>query len=457
MTTETNVKVDPTTLTSAALEAKRKHIATEAQTMLSDARQKANTAGHNDPYLILSQDESWNLYKGHMTDLDIVESEVQRRAELDPANGEARIKAALGGSAWSQQSQLASLLGFQVASGPDAVTIGDAFAKSDVYQRHFEKTSGFSVMQDPLDFSFQLPGFSAKRDTRGGLKALVTSNSAVGGPFVMPYFDMEPELSSRPTPDIIDMVSRVGVDTDTIYWILQSARSTSATAVGEATNSTGVSGTKPEATITYDRKTAPVETIAVVAAVTERELADASQISAIINQDLLDDLRIQLGAQILTGNGTAPNLTGILNAGIQTVANSTAFDNALDAMLRAQTVIQTANEPAPDGYVLNPLDWEPMRTAKASTSGNYFGGSPFTPAAPFLWNLPVAVTNQLTVNTGLCGAFKRACRLYERDGVTIRVGWVNDDLYRNIVRVRAEFRAGFVVRRPSAIARVTGI
>lgn len=457
MTTDTNVKVDPTTLTTAALEAKRKHIATEAQTMLADARVKANAAGHNDPYLILSQDESWSLYKGHMTDLDIVETEFQRRAELDPANGEARIKAALGGGGFNQQSQLASLLGFQVASGPGAVTLGDAFAKSDVYQRHFEKTSGFTHVEDREEWAWQIPGFSAKRDTRGGSKALITSNSAVGGPFVMPYFDTEPELASRPTPDIIDMVSRVGIDTDTIYWILQSARSTSATAVAEATNSTGTSGTKPEATITYDRKTAPVETIAVVAAVTERELADASQISAIINQDLMDDLRIQLGAQILTGNGTSPNLTGILNAGIQTVANSTAFDNVLDAMLRAQTVIQTANEPAPDGYVLNPLDWEPMRTAKASTSGNYFGGSPFVPAAPFLWNLPVAITNQLTANTGLCGAFKRACRLYERDGVTIRVGWVNDDLYRNIVRVRAEFRAGFVVRRPSAIARVTGI
>lgn len=456
MTTET--KVDPRSLSTAALEAKRKHAATEAQKILDDYRARAkadNPDGGGDPYAIMG-DDVWQLYKGHMQDLDLIDGEMSRRAELD--NGEARVKAALGGgNPYNTQSQLASMLGLQVASGPHAKTLGEMFVESDVYAKYYEKTGGFKLMEDPIDFAFSVGGFSAAKNTRGGQKALVYGSSTVGGPLITPFYDQTPEFAARPTPDFIDMVTRVGVDTDTVYWSNQTARSTAATAVSEATNSTGTSGTKPEATITFQRKTATVEVIAVTAAVTEKELADAGQIGAIINQDLMDDLRIELSNEMLTGSGSTPILTGVLSAGIQTVGNSTAIGNVLDNMLRAQTVIATANEGMADGYVLNVLDWEPMRIEKSTGDGNYFGGSPFVPAAPFLWNLPVALTNQLTANTGLVGAFKRACRLYEREGITIRVGWVNDDFARNIVRIRAEFRAAFVTRRPNAIARVTGI
>lgn len=458
MTTPADTKVDPKTLTTAALEAKRKHAATEAQKILDDYRARAkadNPDGDGDPYAIMG-DDVWQLYKGHHQDLVHIEDEMARRAELD--QGEARVKAALGGgSPYNTQSHLAAALGLQVASGPHAKTLGDLFATSEVYQRYHEKTGGFTLMEDRLEFSFSVDNFSAQRNTRGGQKALVYSGAAVGGPLITPFYDQTPEMAARPTPDILDMVSRVPVETDTIYWSNQTARASAATGVAEATNSTGTSGTKPEATITFERKTAPVEIIAVTAAVTEKELADAKQMAAIINEDLMDDLRIQLGAQLLAGSGSTPILTGILNAGIQTVANSTAIGNVLDSMLRAQTVIATANEQGADAYVIEPTDWEAMRILKSTGDGNYFGGTPFAPASPNLWNKPVLVDNTLSTGTALVGAFRRACRLYEREGITIRVGWINDDMYRNIVRVRAEFRAAFVVRRPNAIARVTGV
>lgn len=444
-------KVDVKGLDNSALEAKRRHAAKEAQTILDDYRAKAREDGAaDDPYAIMG-DEVWQTYKGHMKDLDIIEGEIQRRSEID--QGEARIKAALG------HGMVAALpSGYQVSDSARPVTLGEAFVKSEVYQRHFEKTGGFTLIEDKPEFAFVLDGgFGVKNLMPGGQKAMIHSGSAVGGPLIIPEYDRVPEFVARPTPHIIDLVSRVSTGTDTVYWSNQTARSTAATAVAEATNSTGTSGTKPEATITFERKTAIVEILAVTAAVTEKELADGAQIAEIINTDLIDDLRIRLGAQIIGGSGVTPNLSGFLGAGIQTVGFSTAIGNVMDNLLRAQTVIATANEPDPDGYVLNPLDWEPMRIAKSAGDGNYFGGSPFVSMAPSLWGKPVVLDNQMTANTGVVGSFKRACRLYEREGITIRIGWVNDDFARNIVRVRAEFRAAFVTRRPSAIARVTGI
>lgn len=417
------------------------HMETDA---LVAARQEHSEKGMAalDAYRKSGSDEDYAEAKKHLANADGLNEEITRRREMD----------GMGATFKSYQGGVASLPGSGLPVMQGAGSVADRFLESKSYREMSELTSGFKSLGGPQ-------GFSVDMDAHGWLsrKALITSGSAVGGPFIIPFYDSMPEMLARPSPDVLSLVTRVPIDTDTIYWIDQATRSTAATAVAEATNSTGTTGTKPEATIAFTRKTATVEIIAVTAAVTEKELADANQIRAIIDGDLRDDMLLQLDAQILSGSGTSPALTGLLNAGIQTVGYSTAIGNTLDNMLRAQTVIMTANEPSPDAYVFNPLDWEEMRVLKASTSGEYLWGPPSAMGGDSLWGLPVIKTNRLAAGTGLTGAFKRACRLYDREQLRIVTGWINDDLVRNIVRVRAELRASFVVRRPNAIARVTGI
>ena len=174
-------------------------------------------------------------------------------------------------------------------------------------------------------------------------------------------------------------------------------------------------------------------------------------------------IMLELDNQILNGSGTSPQLTGILNAGIQSVAWSSAtYSNKADALFRAMVVIATANQPAPDGIVLNPLNWEPIRLLRESGTGSsgtgaYIMGNPMETGVQQLWGLPVVVSNRMTSGTGLVGNFKLGAKLLMREDSTVKIGMANDDFIRNIVRVLAELRAALTVRRPSAFTKVTSL
>jgi HK97 family phage major capsid protein len=58
------------------------------------------------------------------------------------------------------------------------------------------------------------------------------------------------------------------------------------------------------------------------------------------------------------------------------------------------------------------------------------------------------------VDTALVGDFRRAM-LFDRETTSISIGTAGDDFIRNLVRVLAELRAGFVVIRPAAFVAVT--
>lgn len=61
--------------------------------------------------------------------------------------------------------------------------------------------------------------------------------------------------------------------------------------------------------------------------------------------------------------------------------------------------------------------------------------------------VPIVESEALPVNTGLVGDFRRAI-LFDREATSISIGTAGDDFIRNLVRVLAELRAGFVVVRP---------
>lgn len=408
-------------------------------------------------------DERFAEAKQHLADCDILETEMGRRAEIDG------MRAKASGGLASLMSQPAAIP-FSDNPGESkarrASSVGDAFVKSASYQNALKSgaLSAGSILASGRipEMGVTVPlGYALSRGI--GEKGLLYTDSAVGGAWVIPEYEPGFEPKSRPTPDILSLLTVQPTASDTIYWIRQDTRSTAATAVAEATNSTGTTGTKPETSLAFSRQTSPVETLAVWIAATNQQLADASEIAGIINSELVYDLTLQLDNQILNGGGTSPELTGILNASIQSVAYSTAtYSNKADTVLRALVVIATANEPAPTGIIMNPVNWETMRILResgsgSSGSGTYLMGSPMMEAATTLWGLPVVVSNRITSGTALVGNFAVGAKLHLREDATVKVGMANDDFTRNIVRVLAEMRAALTVRRPSAFAKVTSL
>jgi HK97 family phage major capsid protein len=260
---------------------------------------------------------------------------------------------------------------------------------------------------------------------------------------------------------LLDLISRIPTSSDTIDYLVQTTFTNNAAGVAEATATTGTSGTKPETDLNFARVTKPVETIAHWVPVTTRALADFPQIQAIIDGQLRLGIDLALESYIITGNGSSPNLEGILsNTGVQTRALGT--DSTPDALFKLMVQVQVTGLAIPNGIVMNPLNWQTVRllreNAATASAGGYLLGPPSMVGASTLWGLPVVLSIGMTANTAVVADWSMATMaLYDREQTTVRTGYANDDFIRNMVRLLAEMRAAFAIFRPTAIAKVTGL
>jgi HK97 family phage major capsid protein len=172
-------------------------------------------------------------------------------------------------------------------------------------------------------------------------------------------------------------------------------------------------------------------------------------------------------AQLLSGDGTGTNLTGLLNrSGIQVVTQgSTGFtgEGPQDAIFRALTAVQTATGLTAEGIIINPIDYQALRLSK-DTNQQYYGGGFFSgeygnggvTLQPPLWGVPTVVSSAVPAKTVVVGAFKAATTVYRKGGV--RVESTNSDagkFTKNVITTRIEERLALAVRIPSAVVKVT--
>jgi HK97 family phage major capsid protein len=212
--------------------------------------------------------------------------------------------------------------------------------------------------------------------------------------------------------------------------------------------------TKPEAVLALTERTEPVRKIAVTLPVTDEQLEDVPQVRSYIDNRMGFMVLQRLDGQIVAGDGIAPNLKGILGrTGLQTQAKG--GDPTPDAIYKAMTKIQVNAFSEPNAAVFHPNDWQDIRLLRTA-DGIYIWGSPSDPGPERIWGLNVAKTTAMTENTSLVGDFMQA-ELVIRKGVSLSVGYVNDDFKKNRQTVRAEMRAALAVYRPAAFCQATGI
>jgi HK97 family phage major capsid protein len=212
---------------------------------------------------------------------------------------------------------------------------------------------------------------------------------------------------------------------------------------------------KPEIQLRWAPVDAPVETLAEWTAVTLQALDDLPQLRSVIDFDLRRALLNKLDDSILNGNGTTPQIRGILNfAGIQTPTFVTATSPA-DMIAKGIAAVSSTGYGVPNAVVMNPADWWAVRTSKIGTppASFYLWGSPTEMGTPNIYGLPVVSDSHMPAGFALVGDFSYAT-FYQRMGVTFIVGLKNDDLIRNITTIVCELRGTLAVTRPGAFAKV---
>lgn len=211
---------------------------------------------------------------------------------------------------------------------------------------------------------------------------------------------------------------------------------------------------KPESDITFEQYNVPITTVAHWIKVSNQLLADAPAVVAYIDTRLRDGLAQRIDAQLLNGNGTSPNLSGITDSGNYTAYTASSGDLLVDAINRAKYALW-AKGYAPDAVIVNPADWGTMERTReynaGGIQGSYLYGMPGVAAGVNPFGVRIVLSNNMAAGKFAIGAFDMACALYNRQGATVEMGYVNADFTNNLVTIRAEERLGLGVEKPSAI------
>jgi Phage capsid family len=216
----------------------------------------------------------------------------------------------------------------------------------------------------------------------------------------LPQPDLRPGAVAiaQPVPRVASLFAQGTTDSNAIQFVSQTAPAAAATTVAEGQP-------KPETALTFTTITETLSKVACWLPVTDEALDDLSWLESFINSQLRLAVELELDDQVVNGNGTAPNLRGILNRTGLTPGSTTGTQ--LERLLKAISDIATSAYLQPDAIVMNPADWGTILGLK-DTAGDFLAGDPFSMLpAPALWGVKVVVTPVITANTALVGAFNQ--------------------------------------------------
>jgi HK97 family phage major capsid protein len=307
--------------------------------------------------------------------------------------------------------------------------IADRLVGSEEYKTFkSDRGTGFSMMFEDVDLKTLMSttqGWAPDSDRTGRLVEAIT----------------------RPI-QILDLIPVADTDSNSVTYWEETLRTHSAAEKIEG-------AAYAESAFEWTERTSQVRKITDSLPVTDEQLDDRAQLRSLLEQRLGFGVRQRLDLQVVDGSGTPPNLEGITEvAGIQTQAKGA--DPSFDAIHKAITKVRVTGRAMPGAVVIHSNDWQDIRLTRTA-DGIYILGNPAVAGPMTMFGLPVALNEALDEGTALVGDFANHCRIYDRRGLSIQVGYVGDQFKEGKQTLRADIRVAFVVERPAAFATVTGL
>jgi HK97 family phage major capsid protein len=316
------------------------------------------------------------------------------------------------------------------SGGTKVFDLGEALAESNGMKLLLEKGNGFRG--------------TAEIVTIPSMKTLLT------------LADMTPQSDRRP------LVPSVQDETTVADLMLSGSTSSNVISYYEETTFTNAAAAvtegdaKQESALDFTERTDTVRKIATWIPATSEFLEDNDGLRSYIEQRLVFMLKQEEEDQLLNGNGTPPNISGVLDrSGVQSIGST----NDLDAIYQAMTEVRVDGGAEPTAVVIHPLSWQNLRLAKTATDENYFGPGPFAPDnVERIWGLPVRITPKIAEGTALVGAFRPHAQVFRKGGISVLASTEHASYFiENKVAILVEERLALAVYRPTAFCSVTGL
>jgi HK97 family phage major capsid protein len=208
---------------------------------------------------------------------------------------------------------------------------------------------------------------------------------------------------------------------------------------------------KAQSAVTFNKYNVVIETLAHWLKVSKQLLADSPAVVSYIETRLRFGVDSAVDNQLMNGNGTSPNLSGLLDSGNYTVYTPTSGDNLIQAINRAKYQLWAIGYIADTVYV-NPADWGAQEIERENGSnGMYLYGAPGTISGLNPFGIRVVITPRITAGTFLVGQTAVATGVWNRSGTVIEMGYEDNDFTSNLVTVLGEVRLGLGVTVPAAM------
>jgi HK97 family phage major capsid protein len=277
------------------------------------------------------------------------------------------------------------------------------------------------------------------------------------------------ETALRDPNAIIGLFDQINTDQNAYVYLEETTFTNNAAEIAEA----GDISSAGEGALAFTERTESIRKIATFLPVTDELLADVSGIQGYVNSRLTTMMRLRMDNQLLNGNGSAPNLTGVLSkSGINTFDYSSFSGelNRLGQVYQAITEIRKDSFVEPDAVVMHPSDWYQIVTAvtdqAGTSSAGYASKNPLIVAAggfggdvaARLWGLKVVPSTAIAEGTALVGKFGGgdAAQIVMKQGVDLAVSDSHSDFFaKNQLAIRLTMRMGFVVYKPTAFCSIT--
>lgn len=241
-----------------------------------------------------------------------------------------------------------------------------------------------------------------------------------------------------------DLISPGRTSSPVIQWVQQTGFTNNAAVVPENT-------LKPTSDIEFAVKMTSVATIAHLFKASKQILDDMPQLMSLIDTELRYGLKYAEEQQLLFGDGTGVNLSGIVPTASKFDPKFKAKDqNSIDEIRLAMLQSQLARLPA-TGIVMHFIDWAKVELQK-DTIGRYVHGNAGGLAIPSLWGLPIVETEENGfIGKFLTGAFAGAAQIFDKEDANVVISTENnDDFEKNMVTIRCEERLAMANYRPES-------
>lgn len=189
---------------------------------------------------------------------------------------------------------------------------------------------------------------------------------------------------------------------------------------------------------------APAQYIAAYVRISRQMLDDVPAMTSFLQARLLEKYLLAEDAQLLNGNGTAPNLTGLT-----TVASAATGAATVDVEQLVQAIAQVANANyAANGILINPTDWAAIMNTKNVNSAYSL------PASTVVTNdgtvsvagIPVFKSTAIAADKFLVGDWSMGAQIMQNQGISVQFSEMDSDNFqKNLITVRVEARIAFPI------------